>query len=492
MSRYAVAATVSLALSFSWPAGPAASATVVQRHLPPATGQAGSLARDYKVAVPDGLQAGTPVPVVMVLHGCLQSDANMVNETRFVELAEREGFIAVFPFITDWVRTEQRTDRCWGFWFDQHQHESRGEPGDLRRILAAVESEFTIDPDRRYVAGLSSGAAMAVVMAVAYSEDFAAAGAVAGLPYDEDACAVANACFGVGLRFKTVNSLLASMTAEQNRTDEQRLVPLMAIHSRNDGTVPFRNAQNMRDVWIARYGASTQGEESDCSREGVRCDHSTFRDGAGRSVVETAFYDGPPFVKSHAWIGDNAGPFADPTGPSATDLLWAFFEANPRNAGPATQISFNEPAINGRNATVSGTVNSETGVDGVFVRLDGAAPQGEKPAGATEAWSVSFDDLPDNQRYVPVARVVLADGSERSAVGPAFTLGSPLLHASDTFPNHIIAGRITVQQPPCTAGFGVCDADFNSLFFRFGMNPFELHAANAAGPWFVDPTRVTN
>jgi len=41
-------------------------------------------------------------------------------------------------------------------------------------------------------------------------------------------------------------------------------------------------------------------------------------------------------------------------------------------------------------------------------------------------------------------------------------------------------------------GFGVCDTDFNSLFFRYGMNPFELHATNAAGPWFVDPTRLSN
>src|SRR5215207_4464823 len=187
MLRYALAAAAGLSLLCSWPAGPAASATVVQRQLPAAAGQAGSLARNYKVVVPDGLQAGTPVPVVMVLHGCSQSDDNMLAETRFRELADRERFIAVFPFIKDWDRGEQRNDRCWGFWFDQHQHESRGEPGDLRRILAAVEDEFTVDPDRRYVTGLSSGAAMAVVMAVIYSEDFAAAGAVAGLPYDEDA-----------------------------------------------------------------------------------------------------------------------------------------------------------------------------------------------------------------------------------------------------------------------------------------------------------------
>ena len=126
----------------------------------------------------------------------------------------------------------------------------------------------------------------------------------------------------------------------------------------------------------------------------------------------------------------------------------------------------------------------------MFVRLDGAAPQAELVATGTETWSATFDDLPDNQRYQPVARVELADGSGRSAVGPLFTLGNPIIHVSATFNEHIVAGRIAMQQPPCSAGFGVCDADFNSLFFHFGLNPFELHAANASGPWFVDPTHV--
>ena len=42
------------------------------------------------------------------------------------------------------------------------------------------------------------------------------------------------------------------MTAEQAALEEQRLVPMMVIHSSNDGTVPFKNGQNIRDVWIAR------------------------------------------------------------------------------------------------------------------------------------------------------------------------------------------------------------------------------------------------
>ena len=135
-------------------------------------------------------------------------------------------------------------------------------------------------------------------------------------------------------------------------------------------------------------------------------------------MVETVFYDGPPFVKSHAWIGDNTGQFADPTGPSATDLLWAFFAANPRNAGPAVadRLRPGGPLI-GQMSTISGTVSGDAAVERVFVRLDGAAPQAERLASGTAAWSVTFEDLPDDQRYRPVARAQLADGSGRSATG---------------------------------------------------------------------------
>jgi Esterase PHB depolymerase len=359
----------------------------------------------------------------------------------------------------------------------------------LRNILAEVEDEFPIDHDRRYVVGLSSGAAMAVIIAVIYSEDFAAAVSVAGLPYDESECAVSGVCFLKGLRFKRVPDLVASMAAEQGRLEEQRLVPMMVIHSTNDRTMPFQNGQNIRDVWIARYDASTAAAESDCPDEGVAWRDSVYRDGAGRTVVGTVFYDGPPFVKSHAWIGDNDGRFADPTGPSATDLLWAFFQSNPRNVDPAVQISFNPVSLDGLSATVSGAINSEVDIARVLVRLEGNSPQPEQAASGTETWSTSFEDLSDNQRYRPVVGVELSDGTGRSAVGPLFTLGNPTLSVSATFNEHIVAGRIAVQRPPCVAGFGVCDTDFNSLFFQFGLNPFVLHASNASGPWFRGSAR---
>lgn len=300
----------------------AAAGELVSRTLPPGS-HPGSREREYQVFVPDGL--GAAAPVVMVLHGCLQSEQNIIDETRFTELAEREGFVVVFPFITSHPLLPPRTRNCWGFFFEQHRHEGRGEPADLRRILDAVEDEFRVDPERRYVAGLSSGAAMAVVMAVAYSEDIAAAGAVAGLPYGEDACAVANACF-TGIAHQPVAAFVEAMRAEQQEPEERRLVPLIVIHSTNDLTVPIENAHNLRDSWVAHYGAdATPAGTEDCTAEGVPCEHSRFTDREARTVVETVLYEGPASGRTHFWVGDHEGRFADPDGPSASELLWSFF-----------------------------------------------------------------------------------------------------------------------------------------------------------------------
>src|SRR5687768_13662688 len=56
------------------------------------------------------------------------------------------------------------------------------------------------------------------------------------------ALAVIQTRFPGGLQFKPVSQLVAAMTAEQTRPDEQHLVPMTVVHSSNDGTVPLRTA----------------------------------------------------------------------------------------------------------------------------------------------------------------------------------------------------------------------------------------------------------
>jgi poly(hydroxyalkanoate) depolymerase family esterase len=221
----------------------------------------GSRDRTYQVFVPTSYTGRSPVPMVMVLHGCQQTEANMVNETKFRDLAERDGFIVVYPFITSWdVIQEPRFTNCWGFWFPRHIHQGGGEVEDLRQIAGEVEAEFRIDPNRRYAVGLSSGAAMSVVLGVAYSEYFAAVGSVSGLPYSETASSVNPMIFGrcaFQAPFQSISAVVDAIRREQVRPEEQRPVSIMAIHSRNDCTVNVRATLAGRGEGADRRAAQT-------------------------------------------------------------------------------------------------------------------------------------------------------------------------------------------------------------------------------------------
>src|ERR1700722_17196105 len=90
--------------------------------------------------------------------------------------------------------TEANPLRCWN-WFDpNHQARESGEPSILAAVIEQVVSSHNVDPDRVYVAGLSAGAAMAVVMGATYPDLFMAIGVVAGLEF----AAATTAAAGLG------------------------------------------------------------------------------------------------------------------------------------------------------------------------------------------------------------------------------------------------------------------------------------------------------
>jgi poly(hydroxyalkanoate) depolymerase family esterase len=253
--------------------GPASAGELRQKMFT-AKSYAGSRDRHYQVFVPSTYTGQGAVPLVMVLHGCRQTEVNMINETRFKDLAERDNFIVVYPFITSY--DGMREANCWGFFLDQHIHKGAGEVEDLHQIALEIEAELKIDPSRRYVTGLSSGAGMSVAPAVAHSDYFAAAGSVEGLPYAETSSAVGFVCSNPG-NFKPVSADVVAMRTEQQQPEEQRPIPIMVIHSRNDCVVNKLASENIRDAWIRRYGLSPSPIATlDCTAEGVPCTQTKY------------------------------------------------------------------------------------------------------------------------------------------------------------------------------------------------------------------------
>ena len=310
----------------------------------------GSRDRQYKVYVPDGLSG--PVSMVVALHGCQQTHDDVLRDWGMTAAADRFGFILVAPFITSYDGL--RNTNCWGFWFDAHRHEGRGEPEDLHQLAREVETRFAIDPARRYITGLSSGAAMAVVAATTHNEYWAAAASASGLPYGEDSAAVSlsGRCPG-SATFHGLTRVANDMRAE---LDDAYPIPLLVLHSERDCTVVQPAGRNLRDAQLKVFGTPpfdtpaaaraaqrpctpVQGEDFGCVHEFYTADGTT----GARSIVETVFYSGPLATPDpgdtdhgHYWIGGehgNDGRWSVRRGPSYPDIAWDFFARHPRDGG---------------------------------------------------------------------------------------------------------------------------------------------------------------
>jgi poly(hydroxyalkanoate) depolymerase family esterase len=299
----------------------------------------GSRDREYWVYAPPSKRMATRQGVVMVLHGCDQKPEALMRSTRFLQFARERGFTVVFPYVTSWKPLPWRASNCWGFWIEDERRRDEGEMGDLRRIFGAVEREFGTDPDRRYVAGLSSGGAMAVAMAVTYPEEIRAVGTVAGLAYAETSSAIATPSLLAARswlapyreaipssRRRSLASLTNDMSAARDAAGACSPVPLLVIQSLHDKVVSIENARMLRDVWLACHSEAVRNCVESGLSEGTAGEMSSYSDKDGRTVVETIFYEGRQDGPTHYWPGDGDDPpYADPTGPSATAALVDFF-----------------------------------------------------------------------------------------------------------------------------------------------------------------------
>lgn len=386
-----------------------------------AQGYPGSRDRDYVIHLPTDYDEETPAPLVMVLHGCNQTHETIQHDTNFDVVADEEGFIVVYPFITSFEGL--RNPNCWGFWFDDEIHAGAGEVEDLWSIIQDVQSEFAVDNNRIHVTGLSSGGAMAVAVMVAHSEHIASGAETAGLPYAETAASVGFSCFNPGT-FEAINTVTDAMNQEM--ADGKRPVPIFIVHSADDCTVNIRAAENLRDAWGLAFNIDTSSpiETQTGNTLGTPWTHTTYPLLDDRSVIETFVVEG----KAHGWYGGRDGEFAFADAPDTTRLMWDFFANHPLGTNQPPIISIDQAFTHdNRCITVNGTAQDPDGsVTVVIATLTGTSPQA--PEAATidgQSFSYSVCDLPDNNTYIPVLEATDNEGSTAQLTGTTLTIGNP-------------------------------------------------------------------
>lgn len=254
------------------------------------------LVRSYRIFVPSSYDSSAPVALVLVFHGALGTSKQMAELTDFEVVAEREGFIVVFPQSTSLPESDFFTSWNVGINFGETTVEDVDDVAFVDQLLDSLLTSYSIDATRIFATGFSNGGMFTNRLACERADRFAAFAPVAG-----------------------------SIAIET--CDPGRAVPVFAFHGTDDRIVDYQggdligsngslpSALDMIERWAEIDGCNLTPVNAKVENL-IQTRYVECRDGVTvqlNSVVNLG----------HNWPG---GEWFGSSGVNATELIWKFFE----------------------------------------------------------------------------------------------------------------------------------------------------------------------
>lgn len=235
--------------------------------------QSSEQARQYLLHVPAAYKAEVPAALVLVFHGAGIGAERFVSYSRFSSVADREGFLIVYP---------QGVDEVWN-----------PSPGSrdvqfIRDLIDHLQRRCAIDPNRIYASGHSNGGGMVDRLACELADRIAAIGTISGAYQSSGKCS------------------------------PSRPIPVFAIHGTADNIIPYEGIPKWAFAWAERNG---------CDPEPADIPHNVLigekRWSNCREDAEVILYTIQGL--GHDWTHDliNFG-----------QTIWDFFEKHPLDSNP--------------------------------------------------------------------------------------------------------------------------------------------------------------
>jgi polyhydroxybutyrate depolymerase len=267
--------------------------------------------RDYRVHVPRGYDGSRAFPLVVVIHGAFSSGKEMERCTGFSQLADREGFVALYPNgigLFGWLRHWNSGHCC-----AKAREAGVDDVGFLDGVIRDATERLNIDMHRIYVAGHSNGGMMTYRYVAERSESIAAAAVVAG----------------------TIGGKPSADEPEWRIPKPVRPVPMIILHGTADKRIPYAGGPDPAGsemTWIsaadsARFWADCNGCPTppvEKAMNGGRVRTDTWAPCSNDISTQLYTLNG----WGHAWPGPHFKDHADPYPGDDFDaaaLIWHFF-----------------------------------------------------------------------------------------------------------------------------------------------------------------------
>ncbi|MCX4244364.1 extracellular catalytic domain type 1 short-chain-length polyhydroxyalkanoate depolymerase [Paraliomyxa miuraensis] len=449
---------------------------------------------DFEVALRSGWNVGargglsgalyTPVAngtigdgrsLLVVLHGCSQSYGNLQTYGNWVDTAEEHGMVISLPGVAG----GGVYFGCWDYYGGTHSRNG----GDAADILGHVNAlladpSLGIDPDQVYIAGLSSGGGMAMVMACLAPDVFAGVGIAAGPTVGTTAFQISSVSTNAGTAQATCESLAGTHAGD---FDTQLAA---VISGTNDYTVAqgyaTLNAQVFANIYADAAGGGALGTASlaveslpgyqPAGTGSVRTDEHGTR---VASISATGM--------GHAWpAGSGSGyeiSFVARQGVDFAAVLADLFTSGNRrvehDAGMGGSGDTDGGDTGGGGTTGDDDGGTTSGDDGGTTAGDDAGDDAGTTAGGDDAGddagTTAGDDAGDDA------------GTTAGGEEPC----EPWVNAvTATISGHF--SRFGVHP----GGYGAADITYVALFSIYGMNTAFTLYQGTNGAWYHDPANL--
>ena len=198
------------------------------------------LIRRYMTYVPESYDPSVPAPMVLVLHGYTATMYALAEESRWANIAEREGLIVVFAqgYPNPDANPANIPAPSWMVPALFGDAEGADDVSFILHVIDETKANYNIDSSRVYGTGHSNGCAMTLALASVAPDVFAA---IAPIGY-----------------------------AAEGLTDSiDTIIPLSLYYGQYDSAVNADGVANATAYWTALNGIGTENSVTETSDDGL-------------------------------------------------------------------------------------------------------------------------------------------------------------------------------------------------------------------------------
>ncbi|MEU9578059.1 extracellular catalytic domain type 1 short-chain-length polyhydroxyalkanoate depolymerase [Streptomyces chilikensis] len=386
------------------------------------------------VYVPDNRPAKPAV--VLAMHGCGGSGQNFYSGSEFASLADRYGFVVIYPTATQ----SAGFGNCFDTWSDAAKRRGGGsDPVSLISMIEYVKRQYNGDPGRVYATGSSSGGMMTQHMLALHPDVFKAGASFMGVPFG---------CFADAADYPPTTSRCTG--GSMDRTPQQwgdavrqaypgyggTRPPVQLWHGTGDTLVPYQLLRESVEQWTDVFGLGQTPTSTDTPQPGWN--RQRFAGSSGAVNVESYSIQG-------------AGHSLPSSGMAAAAVQFFGLTGSTPGPGPTTGSPSTPPA-GGTGCKVTAAVTAwNTGLtENITITNTGGS--------AVNGWSLAFT-LPGGQAVTngwnaayrtAGGQVTATNVSFNGTIAPgqSVTIGFQATHTGDT----AAATGFSLNGAACTTG----------------------------------------